>query len=472
MPLTAALPATRPPESRRRDRIVVGTLAFATATAALQQSVVVPLLPRLQADLRISVTAVTWTLTVSLLVGAVTTPLLSRFGDMYGRRRMIMIALVLLTAGSVLSAVSSSLPVLIAGRLLQGASIALVPLSIGVVRDVLPLRELPTAIGVLSATLGFGSGGGMILAGLSAGDYHAAFWTTAALAVVATVLVAVLVKDVVPAVGGRPDLPGAMLLTIALIASLLAISQGRSWGWGSWQVLTLIAVFAVASVAWVLVERRTADPLVEIPMLTHRGTVGATIASFLLGFALFSSMTAISPFVQAPVSTGYGFGASTLQVGFYLLPTTLLMLVVSLFAGRLMRRFPAASLVTVGAVLVALADVWFLVSHTRHADAYVMTTLLGAGVGLGYAALGTMAVEHVDQGKTSVASGVNVLVRMIGASVAGSVVGAVLGGHTSGGAFPSVQGYLSCFALAAVVAGLAAVSAATFGVMNRRLGRA
>ncbi|MFC4122725.1 MFS transporter [Nonomuraea zeae] len=459
----ATVVASAPREtSTRNPWPAVVSLAFAASIAALQNTAVVPLLPVLQRELHASLTAVTWTLTLSLLVAAVATPLLSRFGDMYGRRPMILGALALLVIGSVMAALATSLAWLIVARVLQGAVAALVPLSIGVVRDTLPKHQLATGIGVLSATMGFGSGGGMILAGLAAGDFHLVFWITGGISLVAAIVVAFLVRDGAPAGGGRPDLLGAALLTSWLVALLLAISQGGSWGWTSPGVLGLFAAAAMLAAIWVAVERKVAAPLVEMAMLVQRGTIGATVASMLLGFAFFTILTGMSSFAQVPESTGYGFGASTLQVGLYLLPSTLFMLVISLFAGRFMRRFQASSMVAAGSAVTALAALLLVVANDSAADLYASSSLMGIGLGIGYAALGTMAVEHVDPAKTALAAGVNALVRIVGGSTAGAVIAAILAAQ------PGVLGYQWIFGVAAAAGAVAAVFAAVYGALNRR----
>ncbi|GAA3667255.1 MFS transporter [Nonomuraea antimicrobica] len=418
------------------------------------------MLPVLQRELNASLAAVTWTLTLSLLVGAVSTPLLSRFGDMYGRRRMILGALGLLVIGSVMAALATSLTWLIVARVLQGFVTALVPLSIGVVRDLLPRNQLATGIGVLSATMGFGSGGGMILAGLASGDFHLVFWITGGVSLVAAIVVAFLVRDVAPPLRGRPDLLGAALLAAWLVALLLAVSEGGSWGWTSPGVLGLFGAAVVLAGVWVLVERRVAEPLVDMAMLVHRGTVGATVSSALLGFSFFTLMTGMSSFAQAPEQAG-GFAATTLEVGFYLLPSTLFMLVISLFAGRIMRRLPASSMVAAGAAVTALAAFWLVIANETSAHLYVASSLMGVGLGIGYAALGTMAVEHVAPERTAVAAGVNALVRIVGGSVSGAAIAAILA------ALPGAGGYQWVFGAAAGAGVVAALFAAGYGYLNR-----
>ncbi|MFC5835633.1 MFS transporter [Nonomuraea insulae] len=435
-----------------KNSSVIAVLAFAVAVGTLQMTVVVPLLPGLGRQLHVSSTTVSWALTAGLLSGAVSIPLLSRLGDMYGRRTMSLVALGLLVVGSVLSAVAGTLPLLIAGRVLQGVAAPLLPLAMGLVRQVVPAHRLPSAIGVLSATIGVGSGGGMILAGLLNGEHRPVFWTLAGLGVLSFVLVAALVRETPAGGSGRPDLAGAALISVWLVCLLLAVSKGAAWGWTSPLTLGLFAAAVAVAAVWVVTARRAASPLIEIPMLLHRGTVGATVASFLLGFALFAAITTVSAVAQGSL------GASVLQVGIYLLPTTVLMLVVSVLAGPLMRRFAAATLVAGGSALVTAAALWLTVSRSSGADLYGAATLLGLGIGLGYAALGTMAVEHVEPAKTAAAGGVNALVRIVGSSVAGAVGAVVLAGGGAGWTF----------GVAAVAALLAALFAAVHGNLSRK----
>lgn len=293
----------------------------------------------------------------------------------------------------------------------------------------------------------------MILAGLVGGTYHGLFWALAGLGAAGFALVALLVREPRQrhADGGRPDLVGATLVATWLVCLLLAISKGAAWGWASPLTLGLLAGAAVTAWIWVLTARRTAAPLIEIPMLLHRATIGATVASMLLGFALFAGVTTISAVAQGTL------GASVLQVGMYLLPTAGLMLAVSLLAGPLMRRYPAASLVGTGSLLVAVAALWLAASHDRASDLYGAAGVLGVGIGLGYAALGTMAVEHVEPAKTAAAGGVNALVRIVGSSLAGTVTAALLSGGAAGWSFG--------------VAAVSALVAALFGFIHLALAR-
>ena len=183
------------PEEERSAALVLTALAIAGLVVSVMQTLALPLLPEFMRAFHTSVSAVTWVFTATLLAGAVATPLLSRFGDMYGKKKMILIAMALLVAGSVFCAVSGSLAVLVAGRALQGVSSAMIPLAIGVIRDTFPRERITTAIGIVSATLGVGGGLGMLVTGIIAEhttSYRPVFWISAVLGAIGLILITML----------------------------------------------------------------------------------------------------------------------------------------------------------------------------------------------------------------------------------------------------------------------------------------
>ncbi|WP_018656495.1 MFS transporter [Actinomadura flavalba] len=470
---TVAAPASVPARTAR-PRVVLVALAAAGLAVSVQQTLVIPLIPRLMTGFGVSVAAVTWVFTASLLAGAVATPLLTRFGDLYGKKRMVLAALGLLLAGSVVCALSSSLPVLVAGRALQGTSAALVPLAIGMIRDAFPPARVTTAIGVVSATMGVGGTIGMIVTGVIADrtpSHRPVFWIAAGLAVAVLVLVAVATPDTGERPGGRPDLLGAALLAVWLVCLLLGISQGNRWGWTSAGVLGLFAAAAALCAVWTVAQRRTARPLVRLGLLVGPRSLGANTASALLGFSMFAAFTLIAGFVQAPrAQAGYGMSGSVLDVGLYMLPSTVTMLGCSLVTGRATARFGAAYTLAAGAATAAASYVWLAVANDRPLDVLAFSAIQGAGFGIAYAALGTLAVQHVPMGQSGIASGINSLVRTTGGSVAGAVTAAILTASTlDGTALPSRAAYELCFWVIAAGAALAALVAAAAGLRHRAL---
>ncbi|MBW8483329.1 MFS transporter [Actinomadura parmotrematis] len=459
-------------DASARPGLLLVALATAGMVVSVQQTVVIPLLPRLMQHFDVSVTAVTWVFTASLLAGAVATPLLSRFGDMYGKKRMVLVAMGLLVAGSVVSALSTSLPVLVAGRALQGTSSALIPLAIGMIRDSFPRERVMTAIGIVSATMGVGGTLGMLATGVVADhttSHHPVFWGTAALAAAGLVLIAVSAPDLGARHGGRPDILGAVLLAGWLVCLLLAISQGNRWGWTSGGVLALFAAAAAVCAVWVLVERKVAEPLVRLRLLVGPQSLTANIASILLGFSMFAAFTLISNFVQSPKDkVGYGLSGSVLDVGLYMLPSTVTMLVFSSLAGRIAARIGPAYTLAAGSLIASVSYVWLAVSNSHGYDMLAFSAIQGIGFGVAYAALGTLAVQHVAMSESGIASGINSLVRTTGGSVAGAATAAILSGHVIAGTqVPTLAAYEACFWIVGAGAVLAAAVALFHGVRHK-----
>ncbi len=460
------------PKEERSAALVLTALAIAGLVVSVMQTLALPLLPEFMRAFHTSVSAVTWVFTATLLAGAVATPLLSRFGDMYGKKKMILIAMALLVAGSVFCAVSGSLAVLVAGRALQGVSSAMIPLAIGVIRDTFPRERITTAIGIVSATLGVGGGLGMLVTGIIAEhttSYRPVFWISAVLGAIGLILITMLAPAGGRRAAGRPDLAGAVLLAAWLVCLLLAISEGPSWGWGTTGTIGLFAAAVAGCALWVVLELRIREPLVRLTLLVGPKSLSANLASMLLGFAMFAAFTLFTNLVQTPrAQFGYGLSGSVLDVGLYLLPATVGMLIFSALAGRFERKLGAAYTLAIGSLFVAASLVWLAVSNSHVYDVVASSALQGVGFGIGYAALGTLAVQHVPMDSTAIASGVNSLVRTTGGSIGAAVVASVLASDIIHGTIvPTLHAYVISYAILAVGGVLAAAAAAWNGLRYR-----
>ena len=316
MPDATAAPGAGAARGTRPVALVVA-LSLGVTTLSLLQSLVVPALGRIEEQLGVSPVAAGWVLTANLLAAAVLTPVLGRLGDLRGARPVILGILVAVALGTLLIVTTESLPLLLAGRVLQGASYGLFPLSISVLRRELPPARLSVAMSVVSSRLAVGGVVGLVATGLltgDGGDYRHAFWLGLGITLVALVLAAWLLPRRPVAARGRIDWWGALVLGLGLVLLLLPLSQGPTWGWVSPGTLGC-AIGAVAVLAgWVVLQRRTAEPLVRPAMLTDRRTVVPNVAGVMSGIALFASFLAVLQYVQAdPAVTGYGFDASVLE---------------------------------------------------------------------------------------------------------------------------------------------------------------
>lgn len=453
-------PAPTPSRSRLKERLTVPVLAFGGILMALMQTVVVPLLPHLPQLTDSSAVSVSWMVTATLLAGAVLTPVLGRAGDMYGKRRVLLLALGLMTAGALVCAVTSDIRLLIAARALQGAAAAVVPLSISILRDELPAARTGSAVALMSSTVGIGAALGLPLAALIVehADWHVMFWVTTGLGALGLALAWWAVRESPIRAPGRFDTVGAFGLATWMICLLVAVSQGGQWGWSSPAVLGLSGVAVVVAFGWCLQQLRTGNPLVDLRLAARLRVALPHLAALLTGFAFYANSLVTAQLVQAPASTGYGLGLSVFATGLCLLPAGVTMLIFSPVSARISAARGAKTTLAAGAAVIAAGYVIRIADSTHLGMIIVGATVISAGTALAYSALPTLILRAVPAAQTASANGVNVLMRTLGQASCSAAVAAVLTHHSAlygGVELPTLHGYLLAFGMAGTVALLA-----------------
>ena len=438
-------------------------LALGGLSYALLQSLVAPALPDIQHALHTSEGSVSWVLTSYLLSASVATPLIGRLGDIYGKEHVLLIVLALLSFGTLVSALSTSLALMLVGRTIQGAAGGIFPLAFGIIRDEFPRAKVAEAIGLMSALLGVGGGAGVVLAGPIVGrlSFHYLFWLPLVPIVVATVATRLFVPESPVKVAGRISWLSVALMSLGLIAVLLAVTEATTWHWLSAKTLGLIVVGIVVLALWVRGESRSAQPLVDMRMMRIRGVWTTNTVAFLVGFGMYSSFILLPQFVEAPSSTGYGFGSSVTAAGLFLLPSTASVLVFGALTGRLERIFGSKPPLLAGGVLMTASFVLLAAGSDSPWEIYVAAGLLGAGIGLSFAAMANLIIENVGPTQTGVATGMNTVMRTLGGAFGGAVTASLIAATVGVSGYATAGGYTAAFALCAaalavsVIAGLA-----------------
>jgi MFS family permease len=447
---------------------------LALVVAALVVSVVstlgASLIPTISHDQHVSLASAQWVLTVTLLVGAVATPVLGRIGDGPLRRQTLVATLGVVCLGSAVAALSGDrFWQLLLGRGLQGVGYATVPLTIAIAREVLAGDAARKTIAVLSVTVAVGAGLGYPVTGLIAQqlDFHDAYWMATVLSVVAAWGILMIIPRAPRAAvvaasekGRHFDVTGALLLGAGLAAGLLAVSQGEEWGWTSGRIVGLAVATVVLLAAWVRVELRVADPLVDLRLMSARAVMGANASAVLIGFGMYMIMSLISRLAQTPASTGYGLGASLVSTGLLLVPLSIASLVSAPIARAIGRRFGMRVVLPLGALVVAAAGLQLAAAHGHMADLAIATALSGIGIGCSFAAMPALIVASVPNERTGSATSLNQVLRTVGGAVGSAVSAAILTAHTaSGSVLPQASGYDVAFVLGGVVCALTAIVA-------------
>ncbi|HVE25819.1 MAG TPA: MDR family MFS transporter, partial [Sporichthya sp.] len=448
------------PERQKYQR-TLAILVFSSMAYGLQQTLVAPALPAIQDDLHVSTTAVTYLLTGFLLSASIATPIIGRLGDMFGKKRMLVATLVAFALGSLVSALSSSIGLLITGRVIQGASGAIFPLAFGIIRDEFPREKVATGIGLVSAMIGIGGATGVVLSGVIVDNfsYEWVFWIGLIFTSLTVVLTALFIPESPVTVPARIDWGGAALLSGGMVALLIGVSEGNTWGWLDNRTIGLLAVSGWLLVFWIAYEQRHPAPLVDMRMMSHRPVLTTNAAAVLIGFGMYSLFILLPKFVQTPTDTGYGFGASVTHAGLFLLPNAGAMLIAGPATGVLTARFGSRLVLLLGTLLTLASFVFLAVAHTDTWMVYVVSFVSGLGIGFAFSSMPNLIIDAVDATQTGVATGMNAIMRTVGGAIGGQVCAAVLTGYTLSGAdHPRESGYVLTFVLLAVVLGLAVVS--------------
>ena len=453
---------------RQHYGLTLGVLLVAALAFALQQTMVAPALPAIQEEFGTSTTTVTFVLTGFLLTASVSTPIVGRLGDMFGKERMLVIALSVFALGSLVCALSHSIEVLIAGRAIQGMAAAVFPLAFGIIRDEFPPERVATGIGLISATFGIGGGAGLVLSGVIVDNlaYEWIFWLGLVFIAVAIVATFLWVPESPIKSPARIDWIGAGLLSATLVSLLVGVSEANSWGWGSPPILALFAGAVVLGAAWVAFERRQAEPLVDIAMMRERAVATTNLTALLVGFGMFGSFILIPQLVQTPQASGFGFGATVTQAGVFMAPSALMMLFAGPLAGWLGSRYGSRLPLLIGTAVGSASFVLLLLTYDSRLGIYFASAALGLGIGFAFASMANLVVEAVHPSRTGVATGMNTIMRTIGGSLGGQIAASIVAAHVVlATGLPQAAGFELAFVVSAV--GMAGAFVAALAIPRR-----
>ncbi|MFJ7497397.1 MFS transporter [Streptomyces sp. NPDC097727] len=410
-----------------RPNLVLGALLAAVGCFSLMQTMVIPAMSVLANRLHTDTGTAGWLITAFLLGAAVLTPVLSLLGDRYGHRRLLVVVLAVFLVSTIGAAAAPNIGVLIAMRAVEGASMASLPLALAIVREAMPQERVASSFGITTAMLGGGAGAGLVLGGLiiQHTSWRWMFGVEALLTALAIAMVVAWVPESPERHSKRIDLQGAFLLAVAVVALLLAITEGAKWGWLSAGVLVLFATSALFFAALGVSSARRPDPILDLRHITHPPMLITNLAALLIGVVPFFFYVLIPQLLQLPnglppalrPAASYGAGLSVVQSGLLMFPGSLCVVLGGRTAhwlrGRFGSRAPLAAcmtLMTTGAVLTALF-------HASPAQVALCFCLVGLGTGYGYAALADLVAALVPRREIAAGNGLNTVVRTVGSAV-------------------------------------------------------
>ncbi len=390
----------------------------------LDSTVVTLALPSIARDLHSTEAELQWIVNGYLLTIAVLVVTLGRLGDMFGRRRVFVLGLVMFGAASVVSGSANSMTVLIAGRVLQGiAAASLLPLSLALVAASFPKAEQPRAFGVWAAISAVALGLGPIVGGLLVDvSWRLIFWINVPLVVAGVLIVLAAARESRDESSTtRIDVPGLIALSSGLTAVVLALIEADSWGWGSTRTIAVFGFGIAALAAFWLIEHRVENPIVDFSLFRNGPYFGATAAAFGIVFAYWTVMYFEPQFLQNVLSY------SVVAAGLLILPITAPMIVISPLSGVLIGRFGARAVMTAG-MLITVAGLLVLAqtdASTGYGQLVAGYLPFGIGLGLVYAPMSAAAMAAMPGQKAGIASGVLAMNRILAGAVGLAATSAV-----------------------------------------------
>ncbi len=455
-------PPDAPGAGRRHypDWVVIATLGCGGIAVSLEKTAVVPLLPEYPRIFGVTSDDVSWLVTVTLLTAAVATPIVSRLADMFGKRRMLLVAMALMIIGAFTAAIGGTFFWALVGRALQGAAGAVIPVGISILRDALPQRKIAGAVSLMSASFGIGSALGLPLAGIIYDNlgWRATFWVVGVIAAAIFTAVVIFVPESRVRTPGRFDYEGALILSAAMTALLLAISKGGVWGWTSDAIMGLFAAAAVLLAVWFPLELRKGQPMVDLRTTARRPVLLTNIATILVGFSMYANMLVTTQQLQLSKESGFGFGLSVVVAGLTMIPSGLAMVAAAPLSARVTNLFGAKVTMVGGCAIMACGYMSrVLLVHTV-TGIIIGAVIISVGTAVAMSAMPTLIMSNVPLTDTAAANGVNTLLRSVGTSTCSAAVATILASITirvDGSVYPGVDAFRAIFALAGFAALLA-----------------
>ncbi len=396
-------------------------LTAAVLLVSYVETMVLPGIPAIEKDLSTSVTIGSWITSIVLLVGAIVSPVLGKLGDLYGKKKLIIVTLAFYTAGVSIAGFSTSIYFLLFARAIQGVGLAMIPLSLALLTDLFPKEKLATAQGAIAGSAAISTALGLVLGSYVIENlgWQSAFHTAAILSVILFVLVLLVLKRDISTIKCSIDYIGAFLLSLGVALILLYTTEGSTLGWLSFEELAFLISGLALTVVFFVFESKVADPLIQLKLLKIRNVLIANLVTIIAGLANFLLFFAVVTYAE--LSQPYGLGFDVINTGLTLAPGTIVMFIVGPITGKLVTKVGPKPILVTGGAIAIISYLLFMFNRGTATDVTINVMVAFAGLVALMVPIVNMISLSLPKENVSVGQGLNATLKQLG-SAAGPVL--------------------------------------------------
>jgi len=424
--------AAAPMTHRQIMEALTGLLA-AFFTAILSSTIVANALPTIMSELKGTQTDFAWVITAALLANAATTPIWGKLADLFDKKLLVQLSIIIFVAGSVMAGLSETIPLLLTARVIQGVAMGgLTALAQAIIGSMIPPRDRGKYSGYMGAVMAVGTAGGPLLGGFivdSPLGWRWTFFVCVPLAVVALILLQVTLKIQHIKRPAKIDWLGSILLTSGVSLLLIWVSFAGNpdyYDWFSWQSALMVGGGVALLALLVLVETKVPEPIIPLKIISERTTALAIVASVAVGIAMFGSSTFLGQYFQV------ARGATPTEAGLLTLPMIAGNLIGSVASGILISRFGKWKRFLIAGSVLLIGGLAFAGTMDHTTELWIVAIYTGVfGLGLGMLMQNlVLTVQNTVQAKDiGTASASVAFFRSVGGAIGVSVLGAIMSNH-------------------------------------------
>ncbi len=381
------------------------------------ETMVIPGIPAIQADLSTTATIASWITSAFLIVGAAVAPLFGKLGDIYGKKKIFLIVLLFYIAGVGLAGFASNIYMLIASRAIQGVGFAIVPLSLAIITDIFPKERVATAQGIISGTFAIGAALGLVIGAYVVEDlsWQWAFHTAFILSIILFFVVAKMLKKDEPGVRSKVDFAGATILMSGIVLVLLYLTEAPTLGWLSYENIAFLIPGIILTVYFFVFENKRSSPLIQIKLLKIRNVLAANLVGIISSLSMFLLFFAVVYYAKLPPP--HGLGLDVIATGLTLAPATLVMLVVGPLIGRFLTRIGPKPILILGASISIIGLLLFTFNRGTTTELTVDVAVSLVGVVSMIIPIVNMISVSLPKESIAVGLGMNTMLRNLGGAI-------------------------------------------------------